>query len=94
MTFCAMLQPLLIVASILAVFVVVAEITTPVRIDRKLFKSWLTDAFVLAQRRHWTAPIYLVTLPLVYAFLLPLVFPFRALGLAGITAFVIINLCK
>ena len=94
MTLCDILQPLLVAASILAVFVTLAEITSPVRINRKLYKYWLSDALVRSKKRHWTATIYFVTLPLIYAFLLPLVFPFRALGLAAITALAILNLCK
>ena len=90
-------EPLLLIAAILgsyAVLVLGAELMTPVRLDRKLLKVWLVEALVQSKQPHWSAPIFLVTLPLLYAFMLPVIYPFRAFGLACITGFVVINLCK
>ena len=88
-------ESLLVVTAILgsyAVLVLGAELTTPVSLDRKLLKEWLADALVRSKQPHWSAPIFLVSLPLLYAFLLPAIFPFRALVLACVTAFGILNL--
>lgn len=76
-----------------AALVVAAELTTPVSLDRKLLRKWLSEARVQSTQPHWSAPVFLVSLPILYVFLLPAIFPFRALGLACLTGFLVVQLC-